>query len=225
MKFYNGYDAGVWLKKSSTDIMSIRKNFFKFRYCCKHVIRKKSIYFLGYIVLTSFSHAKELTDAEIKDRFHVVPETTCQKVKAREPALPVKSFWYGRYYLSIDGKADCQILDVKINWMTNRPTEFRKYLNSVLYRFNGKNWSENRGLSYLPKYRIFDKDRKRVYMVVKNDEYDFPVDEIAFYTGKWDGEGDGISAIQNLWDCEKSQACHEEYINVKRAASLYGSGK
>lgn len=225
MIFYNRYGAGVWLKKLSADIMSIQKKFSKFKYCCNHVIIKKSIYFLGCIMLMSFSHAKELTDAEIKNRFHVVPEPTCKKVKAREPAIPVKSFWYGRYYLSIDGKADCQILDVKIDWMTNRPTEFRKYLNSVLYRFNGKNWSEYRGLSYPPKYRIFDKDRKIIYMVVKNDEDDFPVNEIAFYTGKWDEERNGISAIQNLWDCEKSEACYREYINIKRAVSLYGSEK
>lgn len=62
-------------------------------------------------------------------------------------------------------------------------------------------------------------------MVVKNDEDDFPVNEIAFYTGKWDEERNGISAIQNLWDCEKSEACYREYINIKRAVSLYGSEK
>jgi hypothetical protein len=175
--------------------------------------------------MSYFAHGKELTDAELRNRFQVVQEPICKKLKTREPALPVNSVWYGRYYLSVDGTIDCQILDVKIDWMTDRPNEFRKYLNSVLYKFDGKKWLENRGLSYAAKYRIYDKNRKIVYMVVENEEGDFPVSEIAFYTGVWNEGGNGKRAIEKLWFCEINQACYEEYMNVKRAIDLYDSKK
>ena len=157
---------------------------------------------------------------EVRERFELVSELICKKVNARKPAVPINSVWYGRYYISIDGKADCQIMDVRIDWMTDRPNEFRKYLNSVLYRFNGREWSEIRALSYPPKYRIYDKKKRRVYMVMKNDDADFPVDEIAYYTGTWGEEGNGERAIQKLFFCEKDQNCRDEYVNIKRAAYL-----
>lgn len=172
-----------------------------------------------------FSFAKELTDAEIKNRFHLVPEPLCKKVKAREPELPVNSFWYGRYYLSVDGKIDCQILDVKIDWLTNHPTEFRKYLNSVLYRFDGKTWLESRALSYPPKFRLHDRRKNIVYMIVESVDDDFPISEIAFYTGSWGDNKAGKGGVKKLWFCERSQACHEEYMNVKRAVYLYDREK
>jgi hypothetical protein len=175
---------------------------------------------LLFMSVTSFVHAKKLEDAEVRSRFQLISEPICKKVKAREPALPINSVWYERYYLSVDGKIGCQILDVRIDWMTDRPTEFRKYLNSVLYRFNGKKWSKNQVLSYPPKYRIYDKDKKIVYMIVKNDELDFPVDEIVYFTGAWDEERSGEHVVERLRFCEKNQDCYDEYRNVKRAAYL-----
>lgn len=109
--------------------------------------------------------------------------------------------------------------------MSDRPTEFRKYLNTILYKFNGKIWIENRALNYPPKYRIYDKNKKIVYLIIKNNEKDFPVNDIAYYTGTWDEERNGERAIEKLWFCEKNQNCYDEYINVKRAVFLLNPEK
>ena len=181
--------------------------------------------FLLCLSIISFAHAKELSDAEVRSRFEIISEPACKKVEAREPVLPIHSVWYGRYYLSVDGKVDCQILDVKIDWLTGRSGEFRKYLNTVLYKFNGVEWLENRALSYPPKYRIYDKDKTRIYMVVKNDDGDFPVDEVAYFTGTWDEVRGGERAIEKLWFCEKTRECYDEYVNIKRAVFLLDPSK
>jgi len=188
-------------------------------------MKLKFLYFFIFISITPFSQSKQLSDEQLRSRFQLVAEPACKKVKFREPELPVNSVWYGRYYLSVDGKKECQILDVRIDWLTDGPNEFRKYLNTILYRFNGKIWMENRALNYPPKYRIYDKNRKIVYLVIRNNERDFPVDEVAYYTGTWDEERNGERAIEKLWLCEKNQNCYDEYMNVKRAVFLLNPEK
>jgi hypothetical protein len=177
---------------------------------------------MGHIQVT---YADTVPENIINNRFERVPEPKCAKAKAVEPHLPANSAWYGRYYINVDNGKYCQILDVKIDWLTEDALEFRKYLNSVLYRFDGVSWMENYAISYPPSYRIYDKEKKLTYLVIKNDWEDFPIDEIVYFSGSWDDSNPSKKPIETLWPCDRNEDCYNEYKLVKRAAALLAPKK
>jgi hypothetical protein len=147
---------------------------------------------IGHIQI---AYANVELDNIISNRFERVPEPKCAKAKAVEPNLPTKSVWYGRCYINVDNGKYCQILDVKIDWLTEDALEFRKHLK-------------------------YDKEKKLTYLVIKNGWEDFPIDEIMYFSGSWDDSNPGKKPIETLWPCDRNEDCYNQYKLVKKAAAV-----
>lgn len=103
-----------------------------------------------------------MSDEEIRNRFQLLPEPSCEKANLREPKKVGTPYFSERHYLTIDGNKECQILDVWVVPLTDRPDENRRYMESVLYRREGKIWVKEYGLAYAPALRVMDKRSGRV---------------------------------------------------------------
>ena len=155
-------------------------------------------------------------DQEIKRRFVVESEPACKRIKAVEPRRPNTPFFSMRYYLSLDGEGNCQILDVWIQRLTNFPNDNRREVNSVIYRFNGRAWLQEYGLDDKPLLRIKDQKTGIVYYFTELNEDLFYRKAIVYFSGAWEGKG-GVkinSGLQPLDLCQNIPVFECRFIDA-----------
>lgn len=155
-------------------------------------------------------------DREIKSRFVVEAEPECKKIKIIEPKNPHNSLSSRRYYLSIDGRDNCQILDVSIQRITDFPTDNRREIYSVIYRYNGKSWLKEFGLDDKPLLRIKDKKTGVIYFFTELNEDLFYRQGIVYFSGNWGGDDlqKMNSGLQPLYLCENIPVFECKFIQA-----------
>lgn len=158
---------------------------------------------LFFVVSTCYAGQDDF-DRGIRERFVVEMEAACKKIKTVEPKRPDTPFLSQRYYLSVDGKESCQILDVWIQRITNFPTDNRREVYSVIYRFNGKKWLQEFGLDNKPLIRIKDKKTGIVYFFTELNEDLFYRNGIVYFSGAW-VDKDGLKINSGLQPLDRCQ--------------------
>ena len=160
--------------------------------------------YILFFISSNCNAEEEYSDREITSRFVVEPESTCKKVKAPEPKRPNTPFSSRRYYLSIDGKESCQILDVWIQRITNLSTENRREIYSIIHRFDGHLWVKEFGLDDKPLLRIKDKKTGIIYFFTELNEDLFYRKGIIYFSGEWRGNDwrKMNAGLQSLYSCQ-----------------------
>lgn len=166
-------------------------------------MRISLIYFLLFVA-SNCSAGQEDFDQKIASRFVVEPESMCKRVKAPEPKRPNTPFSSRRYYLSIDGKESCQILDVWIQRITNLSTDNRREIYSIIHRFDGHLWVKEFGLDDKPLLRIKDKKTGIIYFFTELNEDLFYRKGIIYFSGEWRGNDwrKMNAGLQSLYSCQ-----------------------
>jgi hypothetical protein len=148
------------------------------------MMRISSLFF--FFLVFRICYAQEgIYDQEIRKRFVVEADPLCKRVKVGEPRRPYTPFFSRRYYLSIDGKENCQILDVWIQRLTDLADDNRREIYSTIYRFSAGAWVEEFGLDDKPVLRIKDKKTGIVYFVTELNEDIFYRKRIVYFSGDW----------------------------------------
>jgi hypothetical protein len=171
--------------------------------------------FLLFIVSTCYAKQDDF-DQEIRSRFVVESESACKKIKAPEPRRPNTPFFSQRYYLSIDGKEHCQILDVWIQRITNLPTDNRREIYSIIYRFNGNSWVKEFGLDDKPLLKIKDRKTGIIYFFTELNEDLFYRTGIVYFSSDWRGS-DRMkisSGLQPLFPCQDMPVFECQFIHA-----------
>lgn len=174
------------------------------------------VIFLCFLLLcVQISYAQQSAyDEEIRRRFVVESEPVCKRVKATEPKRPKTPFFSQRYYLTIDGGENCQILDVWIQRLTDSPADNRREIYSMLYRFNSNAWVVEYGLDTKPTLRVKDKKTGIVYFVTELNEDIFYRKQVFFFSGKWMDKtrGEVIGGIESLGLCQNIPVFECQFI-------------
>lgn len=183
---------------------------------------------LLFLLSFAFVDVYALSDEEIRERFQLVAEPSCQKSKLHEPRKPDTEFYSERYYLAVDGGKECQILDVWVEPLTKLGNENRRYLQSVLYRRKGGVWVKEYGLQDMPKLRLLDRQTGKVYFYIKLEELPFNREDIVYFDGPWKKQEKGVSfidSIRSVGGCSENNgdACIQETSMVRRAVELFKS--
>lgn len=177
----------------------------------------RSIFLCLLLFMVSTCYATQADfDQEIQRRFVVESEYKCKMINAIEPRRPSTPFFSQRYYLSIDGGEKCQILDVWIQRITNLPTDNRREVYSVVYRFNGKKWLREFGLDDRPLLRIKDRKTGIVYFFTELNEDLFYRKSIVYFSGAWENkDGQKInSGLQPLDPCQSVPVFECKFIGA-----------
>jgi len=170
--------------------------------------------FLFFGVSKSYASQEDF-DQEIRRRFVVELEPACKKIKAPEPKMSNTPFSSRRYYLSIDGKEYCQILDVWIQRITNFQADNRREIYSVIYRFSHGAWLKEFGLDDKPLLRIKDKKTGIVYLFTELNEDLFYRKGIVYFSGDWGDDRPKInSGLQPLDLCQDMPVFECVFIQV-----------
>jgi hypothetical protein len=196
-------------------VLLFSKRFLNF--CVAGAVSGKFIFIVAFSILGSPSFAyDDKWDDEIQKRFLVEWDRDCKKVKKIEPRRPNTPFFSQRYYLSIDGEEKCQIIDVWIQRITNLPTDNRREIYSIVYRFNGKKWLHEFGLDDRPLLRIKDKKTGIVYFFTELNEDLFYRKAIVYFSGSWQNK-DGLkinSGLQPLDLCQNVPVFECKFIRA-----------
>jgi hypothetical protein len=164
---------------------------------------------------TSHSQNKAY-DEEIKKRFKLEKEPLCRRIKNNEPPLPELTFYARRYYSSLDGKKTCQIIDVWIENLTTAPNDYRKDMNSVIYRFSKGKWIKESGLDNIPMMRIRDQKTGILYFITEFVEEPFFRKRIVYFSGAWNETGKHLreTGIESLGSCLNVPRFECSFINA-----------
>lgn len=176
----------------------------------------KITFFLVAFLVMSNCYSEDSFEKAVRSRFVVELEPLCKKVKAAEPRMPSTPFFSRRYYLSIDGEQNCQILDVWIQRITNSSTDNRREIYSVLYRFSGGLWLKEFGLDDKPLLRIKDKKTGVTYFFTELNEDLFYRSGVVYFSGDWeDDDRAGINAgLQPLDFCQNMPVFECKFVRV-----------
>lgn len=186
-------------------------------------MRISSLFFF-FLVFRICCAQESIYDQEIRNRFVVEADPLCKRVKVGEPRRPYTPFFSRRYYLSIDGKENCQILDVWIQRLTDLADDNRREIYSKIYRFSAGAWVEEFGLDDKPVLRIKDKKTGIVYFVTELNEDIFYRKRVVYFSGDWvDKNRKRINAgIEPLGLCQNMPVFECRFIEaaLERISSL-----